>query len=92
MFVFKDLEASIMQLNGEFELQLTIVERIEDKGKGEGVGSLTLMSDNQMRILKVFGSGIREKAWTSFCHSINVASCPCHSIPISYYTKCQPIR
>ena len=62
MFVFKDLEASITQLNGLFEFQMTIVERIEDKGKGEGVGFLTLMSDNQMRILKVFGSGIREKA------------------------------
>ena len=29
MFVFKDLEGSIMQLKGKFELQLTIEDRVE---------------------------------------------------------------
>ena len=83
MFVFKDLEASITQLNGLFEFQMTIVERIEDKGKGEGVGSLTLMSDNQMRILKVFGSGIREKAWTS-----SLIRSVLHLIRVTLYRFC----
>ena len=44
MFVFMDLEASIMRLNGEFELQLTIEDRVE----GDSEGVLTLMPANQL--------------------------------------------
>ena len=32
MIIFKDLEGRIMHLNGEFELQLTIEDRIEGEG------------------------------------------------------------
>ena len=50
LFVFKDLEASIMQLNGEFELQLTIEDRVE----GDGEGVLILISTNQLSRIGVF--------------------------------------
>ena len=43
-----------MRLNGEFELQLTIEDRIE------GEGSLTLKSTNQFSMIEVFGSGKME--------------------------------
>ena len=45
-----------MQLNGEFELRLTIENRIE----GEGEGSLTLISTNQFSMIEVFGSGKKD--------------------------------
>ena len=42
MFLFRDMEGNIMQLNGEFVHRLTIEKRIE----GEGIP--TLMSANQI--------------------------------------------
>ena len=50
MFVFEDLDGNIMQLNNEFELQLTIENWIE----GEGEGNPTLMSVNQFSTIEVF--------------------------------------
>ena len=47
-----------MRLNGEFELRLTIENRIE--GEGEGEGSLTLISTNQFSMIEVFGSGKKD--------------------------------
>ena len=57
MFMFMDLEASIMRLNGEFELQLTIEDRVE--GNGEGV--LTLMSNNQLSMIEVFSNTTKKE-------------------------------
>ena len=57
MFVFMDLEASIMQLNGEFELQLTIEDRVE----GDGEGVLTLMLANQLSMIEVFGNTTKKE-------------------------------
>ena len=56
MFVFKDLEGRIMHLNGEFEFQLAIEDRVED----EVEGVLTLMSANQLSMIEVFGSRKKE--------------------------------
>ena len=52
-----DLEASIMQLNGEFELQLTIEDRVE----GDGVGVSILMSANQLSRIGVFGDTTKKE-------------------------------
>ena len=83
MFVFMDLEASIMQLNGEFELQLTIEDRVE----GDGEGVLTLMLANQLSMIEVFGN-----TWTIPSHSISIPSRSCHSIPISCCATSQPTK
>ena len=56
MFVFKDLEGRIMYLNGEFEFQLTIEDRVED----EVEGVLTLMLANLLSMIEVFGSRRKE--------------------------------
>ena len=56
MFVFKDLEGRVMHLNGEFEFQLTIEDRVE----GEVEGVLTLMLANQLSMIEVFGSRKKE--------------------------------
>ena len=56
MFVFRDMEGNIKRLNGEFELQLTIEDRVE----GEGEGAPTFISMNQLSRIEVFGSGKRE--------------------------------
>ena len=56
MFVFKDLEGRIMHLNGEFEFQLTIEDRVED----EVEGVLTLMLANLLSMIEVFGSRKKE--------------------------------
>ena len=50
MFVFKDLEGNIMQLNNEFKLLLTIGDCVEDEGKRIP----TLMSVNQFSTIEVF--------------------------------------
>ena len=56
MFVFKDLEGRIMHLNGEFEFQLAIEDRVED----EVEGVLTLMLANLLSMIEVFGSRKKE--------------------------------
>ena len=48
MFVFKDLDGNIMQLNNEFELLLTIEDWVE------GEGDQSLMSVNQFNMIEVF--------------------------------------
>ena len=50
MFVFKDLDGNIMQLNNEFKLESTIEDRVEN----EGEGNPTLMSVNQFSMIEVF--------------------------------------
>ena len=49
-----------MHLNGEFELQLIIEDRIvgvgDGEGDGEGEGTSTLMSANQFSMIEVFGN------------------------------------
>ena len=52
VFLFRDIEDNIMQLNGLFELQLTIEDRVE--GDGEGVP--IIMSANQFSMIEVFGN------------------------------------
>ena len=50
MFVFKDLDGNIMQLNNEFKLESTIEDRVEN----EGEGNPNLMSVNQFSMIEVF--------------------------------------
>ena len=57
MFVFMDLEASIRRLNGEFELQLTIEDRVEYDGEGVSI----LMSANQLSRIEVFGNTTKKE-------------------------------
>ena len=56
MLVFRDMEDRIMHLNGEFEFQLAIEDRVED----EVEGVLTLISANQLSMIEVFGSRKKE--------------------------------
>ena len=42
--VFMDLDGNIKRLNNEFDIQLTIEDRVE----GEGKGTPTLISANQL--------------------------------------------
>ena len=50
-----DLDGNIKRLNNEFDIQLTIEDRVE----GEGKGTPTLISANQLSIIEVFDSGRR---------------------------------
>ena len=52
IFAFMDLEGNIMRLNDEFELHLTIEDRVE----GEGEGALILMSASQLSMIEVLGN------------------------------------
>ena len=89
MFLFRDMEDNIMRLNGEFELQLTIEDRVE--GDGEGVP--IIMSANQFSMIEVFGNTRKRMcSWIILSHSINVPSRSCHSIPISCCTISQSIK
>ena len=49
MFLFRDMEDSIMQLNGEFELQLTI-ENMYDQVPS------SILPMNQFSMIEVFGN------------------------------------
>ena len=53
--VFMDLDGNIKRLNNEFDIQLTIEDRVE----GEGKGTPTLISANQLVLSKCLGLGRR---------------------------------
>ena len=84
MFVFKALEGNIMQLNGEFELQLTI----EDCVEGEDKRIPSFMSVNQFSMIEVLGNTTKMevKLDNPLFHSITATLRPCHSILILYCT------
>ena len=75
---------NIMWLKGKFELQLTIEDVYE-----QVLSSIPPM--NQLSRIEVLRSG-RRWSWTTLSHLTSVAFLPCHSIPISCYTTCQPIK
>ena len=87
MFLFRDMEDNIMQLNGLFELQLTIKNMLD-----EVPSSIPPM--NQFSMIEVFGNSTKKevKLDNPLSHSINIPSRPCHSIPISCCTTSQPIK
>ena len=76
-----------MQLNGEFELQLTI-ENMYDQVPS------SILPMNQVSMTEVFGNTMKKevKLDNPLSHSISVPSRPCHSIPISCCTMYQPIK
>ena len=87
IFVFRDMEGDIMQLNGEFELQLTI-EDVYDQMPS------SIPQMNQFIMIEVIGNTTKKevKLDNPLYHSISVLSRPCHSIPISCCTTYQPIK
>ena len=88
--MFKDLEGNIMQLNGEFELQLTIENWIE----GEGEGNPTLMSVNQSSMIEMLGNTTKKKVKLDnpLFHWITATLRPCRSIRITYCTTYPPTK
>ena len=87
MFLFRDMEDNIMQLNGLFELQLTI-EDVYDQVP------FSIPPMNQVSMTEVFGNTMKKevKLDNPLSHSINIPSRQCHSIPISCCTMCLPIK
>ena len=59
ILVFKDMGGNIMQLNGEFEIQLIIEDGVECEHEYEGVQTLILA--NQMSIIEVFGNTTKKE-------------------------------
>ena len=87
MFLFRDMEDNIMQLNGLFELQLTI-EDVYDQVP------FSIPPMNQVSMTEVFGNTMKKevKLDNPLSYSINIPSRPCHSIPTSCCTTYQPIK
>ena len=90
MFVFKDLDGNIMQLNNEFKLLLTIEDRVENEGKRIP----SLMSANQLSMIEMLGNTTKKevKLDNPHSHSITATLRPCRSIPISYCTMYPPTK
>ena len=79
-----------MQLNGEFELLLTI----EDWVEGDSKQIPSVMSVNQYSMIEVFGNTTKKevKLDNPLSHSITATFRPCHSIPSTYCTKYPPTK
>ena len=90
MFVFKDLDGNIMQMNNEFELLLTIEDCVEDEGKRIP----SLISANQFSMIEMLGNTTKKevKLDNPLFQSITATLRPCFSIPISYCTASQPTK
>ena len=86
MFVFRDFEGNIMQLNGEFELQLTI-EDVTTKCLPRFHRWISWVWSKCSLILRR-----RKWSWIILSHSINVPTRQCHSMHISCCTTYQPIK
>ena len=90
IFVFKDLDGNIMQLNNEFKLLLTIEDRVENEGKCNP----SLMSVNQFSMIEMLGNTTKKevKLDNPLFHSITATLRPCRSIPISCCTTYPPTK
>ena len=76
MFLFKDMDGNMMNLNGEFELQLTIEDVIE-----RGVVR-PLVSANQFSMIEVFGNNSKKEVKLDNPLSFN----QCYVSSVSLYT------
>ena len=54
MFVFRDMDGKMMRLNGEFELQLTIEDVMEEVPS-------SIVSANQFSMIEVFGNTTKKE-------------------------------
>ena len=86
MFLFRDMEDNIMQLNGEFELQLTIETcMIKCLPRFHTWTSFPWLKCSVIQWRRMC-------SWIILSHSISVPSRPCCSIPFSCCTMYQPIK
>ena len=76
MFLFKDMDGNMMNLNGEFELQLTIEDVIE-----QGVAGQVAMT-NQFSMIEVFGNNSKNEVKLDNPLSFN----QCYISSVSLYT------
>ena len=87
IFAFMDLGGNIMRLNDEFELQLTIEDRVEGEGKES---PLLFMLASQLSMIEVFGNNTKKEVKLDNPFSFDLCSISSVSLYTDFVVRSVP--